>query len=124
MPRTDGARVLADLKRLAKHIKIRIHLKRCAGRDICSAAAPTERVRMSDEQIAAENIRRGDHRVGEVEGDPALLRAELDTRGYRPAPLPYVPAAVLLDHEYVFAFGCGRDRQVGGELGQLAERPG
>ena len=60
--------------------------------------------------------------VGEVEGDFALSRAKLDARGYRPAPLPYVPAAVLLDHEYVF--GCGRDRQVGGELGQLAERPG
>jgi hypothetical protein len=31
---------------------------------------------------------------------------------------------VLLDHEYVFPVGCGRDRQVGGEPGQLAERPG
>jgi hypothetical protein len=67
---------------------------------------------------------RGDHGVGEVEGDPALSRAELDARGYRPAPLPYIPAAVLVDYEYVFAFGCGRDRQVGGEPGQLAERPG
>src|SRR6266536_5771757 len=86
--------------------------------------------RADDEQLAMHHVRldsqdiRGDHRVGEVEGDSALLRAKLDARGYRPAPLPYVPAAVLLDHDYVFAFGCGRDRQVGGELGQLAERPG
>jgi hypothetical protein len=65
-----------------------------------------------------------EHRVGEVEGDPAFSRAELDARGYRPAPFPYVPAAVLLDHEDIFAFGCGRGRQVGGEPGQLAERSG
>jgi hypothetical protein len=31
---------------------------------------------------------RGDHRVGEVKGDPAQLRAELDASGYRPRPLP------------------------------------
>src|SRR3984893_18364796 len=86
--------------------------------------------RADDEQLAVHHVRldsqdvRGDHRVGEVEGDSALLGAELDTRGYRPAPIPYVPAAVLLDHEYVFACGCGCDRQVGGEPGQLAERPG
>src|SRR5262249_17867013 len=77
--------------------------------------------RGDDEQLAVHHVRldsqdiRGDHRVGEVEGDPALLRAKLDARGYRPAPLPYVPAAVLLDHEYAFVFGCWRDRQVGGE---------
>src|SRR5690348_17640429 len=70
-----------------------------------------------DEQLAVHHVRldsqdvRGDHRVGEVESDPALSRAEFDARGYRPAPLPYVPAAVLLDHEYVVAWGCGRDRQ-------------
>src|SRR5215831_16279458 len=86
--------------------------------------------RADDEQLAVHHVRldsqdiRGDHRVGEVEGDPAQLRAKLDAPRYRPAPLLYVPAAVLLDYEYVFAFGCGRDRQVGGELGQLAERPG
>src|SRR5215831_10504577 len=86
--------------------------------------------RADDEQLAVHHVCldsqhiRGDHRAGEVEGDLALLRAKLDARGYRPAPLPYVPAAVLLGHEYVFALGCGRDRQVGGELGQLAERPG
>src|SRR5215831_13767551 len=55
--------------------------------------------RADDEQLAVHHVRldsqdiRGDHRVGEVEGDPALLRAKLDARGYRPAPLPYVPAA-------------------------------
>src|SRR5262249_25134311 len=86
--------------------------------------------RADDEQPAVHHVRldshdiRGDHRVGEVEGDSAQLGAKLDTRGYRPAPLTCVPAAVLLTHEYVFAAGCGRDRQVGGELGQLAERPG
>src|SRR5260370_37803783 len=59
--------------------------------------------RTDDEQLAVHHIRldsqdiRGDHRVGEVEGDSALLRAKLDTRGYRPPPLPYIPAAVLLD---------------------------
>src|SRR5215470_12845458 len=86
--------------------------------------------RADDEQLAVHHVRldsqdiRGDRRVGEVEGDSALARAKLDARGYWPAPLPYVPAAVLLNHEYVVAFGCGRDRQVGGEPGQLAERPG
>src|SRR5215813_12510685 len=86
--------------------------------------------RADDDQLAMHHVRldaqdiRGDHRVGEVEGDSALLRAKLDARGYRPAPLPYVSAAVLLDYEYVFAFGCGSDRQIGGELGQLAERAG
>src|SRR5262249_16185630 len=86
--------------------------------------------RADDDQLAVHHVRldaqdiRGDRRVGEVEGDSALLRAKLDARGYWPAPLPYVPAAVLLNHEYVVAFGCGRDRQVGGEPGQLAERPG
>src|SRR5215475_4886384 len=85
--------------------------------------------RADDEQLAMHHVHldsqdiRGDHRVGEVEGDPALLRAKLDARGYRPAPLPYIPAAVLLDHEYFLALGRGRDRQVGGELSQLAERP-
>src|SRR5215831_7948697 len=86
--------------------------------------------RADDGQLAVHHVRldsqdiRGDHRVGEVEGDPALSRAKLDARGYRPAPFPYVLAAVLLDHEYAFATGRGRDRQVGGELGQLAERLG
>src|SRR5215469_5458742 len=86
--------------------------------------------RADNEQLAVHHVRldshdiRGDHRVGKVEGDTALSHTEIDARGYRPAPLPYVPAAVLVDHEYVFAFGCGRDRQVGDELGQLAERPG
>jgi DNA-binding transcriptional MerR regulator len=32
---------------------------------------------------------RGDHRVGEVEGDSAQLRAKLDARGYRPAANGY-----------------------------------
>ena len=54
--------------------------------------------------------------------DSALSRAKLDARRHLPAPLLDVFAAVLLDHEYFF--GCGRDRQVGGEPGQLAERPG
>jgi hypothetical protein len=65
---------------------------------------------------------RGDHRIAEVEGDPALSRAKRDTRRHQPASLPHVLAAELLDHEDVA--GCGRARQVGGELGQLAERPG
>src|SRR5262249_33293012 len=71
--------------------------------------------RADDEQLAVHHVRldsqdiRGDHRVGEVEGDSALLRAKLDARGHGPAPLPYVPAAALLDHEYVVAFDCGRD---------------
>jgi hypothetical protein len=38
----------------------------------------------------------------------ATSRPLLDARGYRPASLPYVPAAVLLDHEYVFALRCTR----------------
>jgi hypothetical protein len=54
-----------------------------------------------------------------ISGTPMIMLRE-----YRPAPFPYVPAAVLLDHEYVCACGCGRGRQVGGEPGQLAERPG
>jgi len=63
--------------------------------------------RADDDQYAVHHVRvdpqdaRGDHRVGEVEGDPAQLGAEFDARGYRPASLPYVPAAVLLDHEYL-----------------------
>jgi hypothetical protein len=59
--------------------------------------------------------------MGEVKGDPAELCAKLDTRRYLPAPIQYVLAAVLLDHEHFL--GCGPARQVGGELGQLAERP-
>jgi hypothetical protein len=83
---------------------------------------------LNDEQLAVHHVRldsqdiRGDHRVSEVEDDSALLRPKLDACGYRPVPVPYVPATVLLDHESVL--GCGCDRQVGGELGQLAERPG
>src|SRR5215475_2218888 len=75
--------------------------------------------RADDGQLAVHHVRldsqdiRGDHRVGEVEADPALSRAKLDARGYLPAPFPYVLAAVLLDHEYVFAFGCGRARKIG-----------
>ena len=45
-------------------------------------------------------------------------------RGYRPAPLPYVPAAVSLDHEYVFAFACGHDRQIDGEPGPARQASG
>jgi hypothetical protein len=59
--------------------------------------------------------------MGEVKGDPAELGAKLDTRRYLPAPVQDVRAAVLLDHEHFP--GCGRGWQVGGELGQLAERP-
>lgn len=81
-----------------------------------------------DEQLAVLHVRvdsqdaRGDHRVGEVEGDPAHLRAKLDTCRHQPAPLLYLLAGVLPDHEYFF--GCGCVRQVGGEPGQLAKRPG
>lgn len=63
-----------------------------------------------------------DHRIREVEGDPALSRAKRDARRHQPASLLHVLAAVLLDHEDVL--GCGRARQVTGELGQLPERPG
>jgi hypothetical protein len=59
---------------------------------------------------------------GEVEDDSALSRAKLDAPRHLPAPLLDVFAAVLINHEYFF--GCGRDRQVGREPGQLTEGPG
>ena len=81
--------------------------------------------RRADNEQLAHHVRvdaqgaRGDHRIGEVEGDPALSRAKRDARRHQPASLPYVLAAVLLDHKDVSE--CGRARQVGGKLGQLAE---
>jgi hypothetical protein len=83
--------------------------------------------RADDEQPAVDHVRvdsqspRSDHRMGEVKGDPAELRAKLDARRYLPAAIQDVLAAVLLEYERFL--GCGRAWQVGGEPGQFAERP-
>jgi hypothetical protein len=49
---------------------------------------------------------RGDHHAGEVEGDPADLRAKLDTRRHQPTPLLHVLAGMLPDHESFSGCGC------------------
>ena len=90
------------------------------GVDLDAGRADDDELAVHHVEDDAERARR-DHRLGEVERDVAQPGPEVDAPGHHPASGPNVPAALLLDLEYVFGRRSARpaDRQIGGQRGQL-----